>query len=218
VFTGCSEHIAQTGSGSGGDWRAIPNFIDPSNFDYVARVKDDAPLVFLSRLERIKGVHTAIAIAKRARRRLLIAGNQVNSAEGTAYWRTAIEPHLGSDGIEYVGAVNDREKNLLLGQAAAMVVPIEWEEPFGIVFAESLACGTPVISTPRGAVPEIIEHGKHGFIVNSIEEGALAVGNLKSISREACREHVEANFSLPSIAQRYLSLYDEVVARGARSR
>ena len=213
VFTGCSRHLAQTGSQSGGDWRAIPNFVDPRKFDFVNDVAHDAPLVFLSRLEQIKGVHNAIAIAKRARRRLLIAGNRVGSPEGVAYWKTQIEPHLGRDDIEYVGPVNDREKNVLLGTAAAMVVPIEWDEPFGIVFAESLACGTPVISTPRGAVPEIVEHGKHGFIVTSIDEGAAAVTELKKISRRACREHVEANFGVSIVAQRYLALYNELLAR-----
>lgn len=215
VFTGCSLHLARTGSQSGGDWRAIPNFVDSGKFDFVDEVGENAPLVFLSRLERIKGVHNAIAIARRAGRRLLIAGNQVDSPEGAAYWRTQIEPNLGRDDIEYVGPVNDREKNALLGQAAAMVVPIEWDEPFGIVFAESLACGTPVISTPRGAVPEIIEHGKHGFLVSSIDEGALAVRELGKISRRACRERVETNFTLSVVAQRYLSLYDEVLARHA---
>jgi glycosyltransferase involved in cell wall biosynthesis len=181
----------------------------------VEQVSPDAPLVFLSRLERIKGVHTAIAIAKRAGRPLLIAGNRVDSAGGVAYWESEIQPHLGRDGIEYVGPVNDQEKDALLGTAAAMVVPIEWDEPFGIVFAESLACGTPVISTPRGSVPEIVEHGRHGFVVSSVEEGAAAVARLQEISRRACREHVEAKFAVGVVAQQYLSLYDEVAGRCA---
>jgi glycosyltransferase involved in cell wall biosynthesis len=213
VFTGCSGHITRTGSGSGGTWRSIPNFVDLERFDFVADVPPDAPLVFLSRLEEIKGVHNAIAIALAAGRRLLIAGNRVDSPLGTEYWRQRIEPFIGRDGIEYVGPVNDAEKNLLLGQAAAMVVPIEWDEPFGIVFVESLACGTPVISTPRGSVTEIIQHGKHGFIVNSVEEGCQAVTQLDKLSRRACREHVERDFALPVVAQRYLSLYDEMLKR-----
>jgi glycosyltransferase involved in cell wall biosynthesis len=167
--------------------------------------------VFLSRLEEIKGVHNAIAIALAAGRRLLIAGNRVDSPLGTEYWKQRIEPFIGRDGIEYVGPVNDTEKNLLLGQAAAMVVPIEWDEPFGIVFVEALACGTPVISTPRGSVTEIIQHGKHGFIVSSVEEGREAVALLGTLSRRACREHVERDFALPVVAQRYLSLYDELL-------
>lgn len=213
VFTGCSGHITRTGSVSGGKWRSIPNFVDLEKFDFVAHVPPDAPLVFLSRLEEIKGVHNAIAIALAAGRRLLIAGNRVDSPLGREYWRTRIEPFIGRDGIEYVGPVNDAEKNTLLGQASAMVVPIEWDEPFGIVFVESLACGTPVISTPRGSVTEIIENGKHGFTVSSVEEGRDAVTRLANLSRRACREHVERDFALPIVAQRYLALYDEMLKR-----
>jgi glycosyltransferase involved in cell wall biosynthesis len=212
MFTGCSQHITETGSRSGGSWRAIPNFVDLEKFDFVPEVPEDAPLVFLSRLEEIKGVHNAIAIARQSGRRLLIAGNRVDSPGGVKYWESEIEPHVGRDGIEYVGPVNDQEKNTLLGQAAAMIVPIEWDEPFGIVFVESLACGTPVISTPRGSVPEIISHGRHGFIISTVDEGAQAVSRLHTISRRRCREHVESNFALPIVAQRYLTLYGEMLA------
>ena len=213
VFTGCSGHITETGSRSGGTWRSIPNFVDVAKFDFVPEVPPDAPLVFLSRVEEIKGVHNAIAIALGAGRRLIIAGNRVDSPGGRQYWKERVEPYIGRGGIEYVGPVNDTEKNLLLGQAAAMVVPIEWEEPFGIVFVESLACGTPVISTPRGSVTEIIQNGKHGFTVNSVEEGIEAVGRLSILSRRLCREHVEQDFALSVVAERYLSLYDEMLAR-----
>jgi glycosyltransferase involved in cell wall biosynthesis len=212
VFTGCSEHITQTGSRSGGTWRSIPNFVDLDKFDFIPTVADNAPLVFLSRLEEIKGVHNAIAIARKSGRRLLIAGNRVESPGGIHYWEREIAPHLDHEGIEYVGPVNDQEKNALLGQASAMIVPIEWDEPFGIVFVESLACGTPVISTPRGSVPEIITHGQHGFIIRSVEEGVHAVEGLPAISRRYCREHVEANFALSIVAQRYLSLYAEMLS------
>jgi glycosyltransferase involved in cell wall biosynthesis len=213
VFTGCSGHITKMGSRSGGIWRSIPNFVDLDKFDFVPEVPSDAPLVFLSRLEEIKGVHNAIAIALGAGRRLLIAGNRVDSPGGRQYWKDRIEPYIGHDGIEYVGPVNDAEKNALLGQAAAMVVPIEWDEPFGIVFVESLACGTPVISTPRGSVTEILRHGTHGFIVSSVQEGLTAVTQLGTLSRRMCREHVEREFALPVAAQRYLSLYEEMLDR-----
>src|SRR5439155_10988576 len=104
------------------------------------------------------------AIARAARRRLIIAGNRSTTQDGIPYWEREIAPNIGKDGIEYVGPVNDAQKNELLGKASAMVVPIEWDEPFGIVFAEALACGTPVISTPRGALPEIIRNGKEGVL------------------------------------------------------
>ncbi len=209
VFTGCSEHIAATGRQAGGVWRAIPNFIDPSKLSYVDAVPMDAPLVFLSRLEPIKGCHTAIAVAKAAGRRLLIAGNRVETGSAAGYWEREIAPHLGREGIEYVGTVNDVQKNELLGKAAAMVVPIEWSEPFGIVFAEALACGTPVIACPRGAVPEIVRHGVEGFHMKSVEDGVEAVRRLGEISRMACRDRVEAAYTVGVVCDQYEALYAE---------
>ena len=207
-FTGCSAYLADHGrSRGGGDWTAIPNFIDPVQFDFVPEVASDAPLVFLSRIEPIKGCHTAIAIARASGRRLLIAGNRVEEGSAAGYWEREIAPHLGRDGIEYVGPVNDEQKNRLLGGAAAMVVPIGWDEPFGIVFTEALACGTPVIACPRGAVPEIVLPGQHGFHIRTVEEGAAAVGQLGRISRAACRGRVDAHFTVQKVADRYLEWY-----------
>jgi glycosyltransferase involved in cell wall biosynthesis len=211
VFSGCSEHITATGRKAGGCWEAIPNFIDPSKFSFVPSVPEEAPLVFLSRIEPIKGCHSAIAIAKASGRRLLIAGNRVESGAAAGYWDQEIAPHLGKDGIEYFGTVNDEQKNLLLGSAAAMVVPIEWEEPFGIVFAEALACGTPVISCPVGAVPEIVQDGVHGFHVRNVVEGVAAVDRLHEIRRCDCRSVVEAKFTAQIVADQYLGLYNRVI-------
>src|SRR5690606_22435846 len=107
-----------------------------------------------------------------------------------------VAPHLGRDGIEWIGEVGDLKKNELLGRCAAMIVPIQWDEPFGIVFAEALAAGTPVISCARGALPEIISPGKTGFFINSVDEGVAAVAQLGTLSREACRRDAETRFSL----------------------
>lgn len=210
AFTGCSEHIVAQGRGWGGKWWAIPNFVDTSFYRFNPVVAADAPLVFLSRIERIKGAHTAIAIAKEAGRRLIIAGNRVNDGDDPDYWRTEIEPQLGRNGIEYVGPVNDQQKNELLGRAAAMLVPIQWDEPFGIVFAEALACGTPVISCPRGALPEIIESARHGYLINSIAEGVEAVGNIDAVSRLDCRMRAEEKFSRSVVTDCYEALYREL--------
>jgi glycosyltransferase involved in cell wall biosynthesis len=210
VFAGCSEHIAARGRRGGGRWEAIPNFVDLATFDFVPAVPADAPLVFLSRIEPIKGCHTAIAIAKASGRRLLIAGNRVETGTAAGYWDREIAPHLGRDGIEYVGTVNDTQKNTLLGSAAAMVVPIEWEEPFGIVFAEALACGTPVIACPCGAVPEIIKDGVHGYHVKSVAEGCAAVSALSQLERSACRRQVEERFTASAVADAYLMLYRQL--------
>jgi glycosyltransferase involved in cell wall biosynthesis len=212
VFSGCSKHIAAAGRMAGGRWEAIPNFIDPAKFFFVAEVPPEAPLVFLSRIEPIKGCHTAIAIAKASGRRLLIAGNRVETGRARGYWDQEIAPNLGKDGIEYVGSVNDEQKNKLLGQAAALVVPIEWEEPFGIVFAEALACGTPVISCPRGALSEIVANGVHGFLIQCVNDGVDAVLRLKEISRAACRKNVDENYTVQVVAGKYLELYNQMIS------
>jgi glycosyltransferase involved in cell wall biosynthesis len=208
TFTGCSEMISHLGRRAGGTWETIPNFVDLEKFIFSPAVPADAPLVFLSRIERIKGAHTAIQACLRAGRRLILAGNrdEGNGADA-GYWRNEIAPHLGRDGIEYVGPVDDEQKIALLGQAAAMIVPIEWEEPFGIVFIEALACGTPVISCPRGALPEIVGDGREGFLVGSVDEGVRAIGDLPRISRQKCRARVETTFSSEVIVPRYDDLY-----------
>ncbi len=207
TFTGCSEYIANCGRPSGGVWYGIPNFADTEALAFNPSVGTEAPLVFLSRVESIKGAHWAIEIARRTRRRLIIAGNHAEAGHEGDYWRQQIEPWIGRDGIEYVGPVDDVQKNVLLGQAQAMVVPIQWDEPFGIVFAEALACGTPVISCPRGALPEIVRPGIDGFLIRSIEEGCEAVAKLGSIDRAVCRRRAEDHFSPQAVVARYLQLY-----------
>lgn len=206
-FTGCSEFICGMGRPGGGHWTAIPNFAEIEKIDFVPAVPADAPLVFLSRVEAMKGPDLAIAVARASGRRLLIAGNRASSGPQFDFWQREIAPHLGRDGIEYVGEVNDAQKNAVLGQAAAMIVPIQWDEPFGIVFAESLAAGTPVITCARGALPEIVREGRTGFFMRTVADGVQAVGRLGEIDRAACRRDAVERFSLAECAARYLELY-----------
>jgi glycosyltransferase involved in cell wall biosynthesis len=207
-FTGCSEYICRKGRSGGSEWRTVHNFVDTDFYQFQPKAAADAALVFLSRIERIKGAHTAIAVAQRTGRRLIIAGNHATSGAEFDYWTREIKPHIG-DKIEYFGSVDDAQKNVLLGRAAAMIVPIEWNEPFGIVFAEAMACGTPIISCPRGALPEIVRPGVDGFLVNTMEEACEAVARLDKIDRIACRKRAEECFSLSVIAAEYEQLYKE---------
>lgn len=211
-FTGCSDYIANLGRQAGGNWVGIPNFAEMDALKFSPTVAADAPLVFLSRVEHIKGAHWAIEIARRTGQRLIIAGNHSDSGPEGEYWREKILPEIGRGGVEYVGAVNDAQKNRLLGQARAMIVPIQWNEPFGIVFAEALACGTPVISCPRGSLTEIVRPGIEGFLIRSIEEGCEAVGKLGAIDRAACRRRAEEAYSPDVVVARYLDLYARVQA------
>jgi glycosyltransferase involved in cell wall biosynthesis len=212
-FTGCSEFIAAMGGKFGGDWRAIVNFVDVESYRFVAAVPDDAPLVFLGRVENIKGAHIAIEIAKRTGRRLVIAGNHADNGAEADYWNGWIKPELGQNGVDYVGPVDDRAKNELLGSAAALVVPIQWDEPFGIVFAEALACGTPVITCRRGAAPEIVRDGIDGFLIQNADDGSRAVEKLGVIDRHRCRERAEQAFSVAVVVPQYEALYGAMVQR-----
>lgn len=209
-FTGCSEYICAMGRPFGGEWRAIPNFVEIEKFTFVHRVPVDAPLVFLSRIESIKGPDVAIDIARASGRRLILAGNRADRGPERDFWDRRIAGRIGRDGIEWIGEVDDARKNDLLGRAAALVVPIQWDEPFGIVFAEALAAGTPVITCSRGATPEIIEHGRTGFFVSDAASGSAAVAHLDQIDRLACRRVAEARFSCDVCAEQYLSLYREM--------
>jgi glycosyltransferase involved in cell wall biosynthesis len=205
-FTGCSEFIAERIKPVA-PAVAIPNGVNVDRYSARVTVANDAPLVFLGRIERIKGAHTAIGVARSAKRKLILAGNVVADSAGRAYFEREIAPHIDDDQVRFVGAVDDQQKNELLGSAAALLMPIEWEEPFGIVMAEALACGTPVVGFARGAVPEIVRHGKNGFLCETPEEMAALVPRLNEIDRAACRMDCEERFSDRVIVDAYERLY-----------
>ena len=209
-FTGCSEFICAQGRRAGGTWQAIHNFVDMKKYTFVPSVAPDAPLVFLGRIESIKGADLAIAIARTSGHRLVLAGNHAQDGTERDFWDRKIAPQLGHGGIEWIGEVDDAAKNTLLGTAAALLVPVQWDEPFGIVFVEALACGTPVIACPRGALSEIVRHSIDGFLVSGSAEACEAVGRLHTLSRAACRQRVEHNFSVNVIAAKYEQLYMEM--------
>ncbi len=212
-FTGCSEYICQRGRPAGGTWDAVHNFADTAAVRFAPAVPADAPLVFLSRVESIKGPDTAIRVAQAAGRRLVIAGNHGGTPAEAEFWRAAVEPEVGRGGVEYVGPVDDDGKSELLGRATALLVPIRWDEPFGIVFAEALAAGTPVLSCPRGAVPEIVEPGVTGFLSDDPAELTAAVARVGGLDRAACRRAAEGRFSAAAVAGQYERVYQSV--RGA---
>ncbi|QTN32170.1 glycosyltransferase family 4 protein [Akkermansiaceae bacterium] len=197
------EHIAPT--------TAIHNAIKVTEFTFQGGVKPDAPLVFLGRIEEIKGTHTAIRIAKECGRKLVIAGNRSTNPDIDRFFMEKVEPHL-SEQITYIGPVGAAEKNKLLGEAAAFLMPIEWDEPFGLVMVEALACGTPVIAIARGAVPEIVEDGVTGVCCNSTEEMIQAVKSIGILSRQACRKTAENLFSPETMVDNYEKFYDKVLS------
>lgn len=206
AFTGCSNYIADQIRPFGPSY-TVYNGTPIRSIPFTDTVDGDAPLVFLGRIEQIKGTHNAIAVARKSGRRLVIAGNIADQD----YFEREIRPHL-SDRIDYIGPVDDRQKSELLSRSLAFLMPIEWNEPFGIVMVEALACGTPVIGMPRGAVPEVVIEGQTGFLRNSVDEMAAAVAKVATLSRKACRADCEARFSDDAIVEQYLNVYRQRIA------
>ena len=162
-------------------------------------------LVFLGRISPEKGPDRAIAIAKRLGMPLKIAA-KVDQADA-AYFQDQIQPLLDHPLIEFLGEVGGEQKSALLGGAKALLFPIDWPEPFGLVMIEAMACGTPVIAYHCGSVPEVVEDGVTGFIVEDEDQAVAAVGRLAHIDRRRVRARFEQRFSATAMARRYLALY-----------
>ena len=174
----------------------IYNGIDLNLFPFSA--KHDNYLLFVGRINPEKGVAEAVQAARKANEKLLIIGPPVSGN----YWNKKIAPYLGSK-IQYLGYVPYRNLFHYYRKAKALLVPIRWEEPFGLVMIEAMACGTPVIAFRRGSVPEVIKHKKTGFIVDTVGEMAKAVKNIDQIKRSDCRIHVERNFTIEHMVDEY---------------
>jgi glycosyltransferase involved in cell wall biosynthesis len=214
AFTGCSASVFRERAGQAADagvWHCVFNGVDTSIYRPAFELPADAPLAFLGRLEEFKGAHHAVEIARRSGRKLAIAGNRVEEPAARKYFEERIAPHLDGDRVRYLGPVDDAAKNELLANAAALLMPIEWEEPFGIVMAEAFACGAPVIGFPRGSVPEVVRDGVNGFIRADAAAAAKAVELPPTIDRRAVRRDCEARFSHRVIVDRYERLYRETI-------
>ncbi len=167
-------------------------------------------LAFLGRMSPEKGVEEAIEIARRAGLPLKIAA-KIDKVD-QEYYTGRIRPLLRQPGIEFVGEITEREKGEFLGGALALVFPIQWPEPFGLVMTEAMACGTPVVAYPRGSVPEVVRDGENGFIVHDLESAVAALHRIREIDRRRCREIFEARFGASRMAQGYLEVYRRLVA------
>ena len=207
VYTAVSDAIVKTGIAGGGDWRTVYNCAPVRLFDYVPAVSADAPLFFLGRLDRCKGAHTAISVAQLTGHKLIIAGNVSSLPHEKEYFEKELKPRIDGKLVEYIGPVNNDQKNRLFGQAAAMLLPVEWYEPFPVVLPESFACGTPILAFPGGGVPEGIREGVTGYLSSTAEEMAGQVAAIDRLSREACRKEALEKYSDTVIAENYLRIY-----------
>jgi len=176
---------------------------------------DGGYVLFLGRMNPDKGVHRAIQVARAAGKKLLIAAKMWEPDEHR-YFAECVEPLLDEDAV-YVGQVGGAAKAALLGAAEALVNPIRWPEPFGLVMIEALATGTPVLTFAEGAAPEIVEHGRTGFVCRDDDEMADLLRRVGELDRAACRASVEARFSTARMVADHVALYRRLLARRART-
>jgi glycosyltransferase involved in cell wall biosynthesis len=185
----------------------VHNAIAVDTFPY--REDKDDYVLFLGRFNPDKGAHLAIDAARRAGRSIVLAG-KVNEAAEQAYFEAKIKPRLGP-GVEYVGEADAAMKRELFAGARCLVFPIQWEEPFGMVMIEAMACGTPVVATRRGSVPEVVADGMTGHIVDDLDDLPARIVAAEELSPAACRRHVRNHFDLQVMAEGYERVYRTLV-------
>lgn len=190
----------------------VYNSLDISKMKFSA--KGGKYLTWLGKIIPEKGLAEAIRIAKYAGEQIIFAGIIDGHKEiSVRYFNDEVKPLIDGHQIQYLGPADLKLKNKLLGGAKAFLSPLDWEEPFGMVFAESMACGTPVIVYNRGAAPEVIKDQETGFLVQNQDEMIGAISKIGQIDRKICRRHVEKNFSPVSAAHKYLRLYNKEIER-----
>jgi glycosyltransferase involved in cell wall biosynthesis len=172
-------------------------------------------LAFLGRISPEKRPDRAIAIAKATGIPLRIAAKV--DAVDRKYFETEIEPLMNDPLIEYIGEIGETEKQEFLGNARALLFPIDWPEPFGLVMIEAMACGTPVIAFRCGSVPEVMQDGVTGYVVDTVEEAIAAVGRIDALSRAGVRAYFEERFTAPTMAKNYVAIYKKLMQAQMRS-
>jgi glycosyltransferase involved in cell wall biosynthesis len=164
---------------------------------------------FIGRISPEKRVDRAIEIARRLDIPIKIAAKV--DAVDREYFTAVVEPLLRDSGVEFIGEIGEGEKQEFLGNALALLFPIDWPEPFGLVMIEALACGTPIVAFRRGSVPEVLDHGKAGFVVDGLEDAVAAASEVSTLDRRVCRDVFERRFTAARMAADYLALYETLM-------
>ncbi|MFC1587252.1 glycosyltransferase [Planctomycetota bacterium] len=185
--------------------KTIHHGIDINQFDFAPEPEDY--LLFFGRIHHDKGAGEAIEIARACKKKLIMAG----IIQDGDYYRKHVEPHLNNNKAVYVGSVGPADRCTLLRNACALLHPINFNEPFGLSVIESMACGTPVIAFNRGSMPELIENGKNGFLVKTVDEAIDAVHHIKDIDRIYCRHYVEKRFTADRMVEEYIKVYETIL-------
>ena len=186
----------------------VYNGIDVSQFRFNPSPKDH--FIWIARVSPAKGIENAIKIAEKTGIKLVLAG-QIQP-QWLSYFKTKIKPRLTKK-IQYIGELSQEELSDFYGQAKACLYPIEWEEPFGLIMVEAMACGTPVIAFNRGSVKEVIKNGRTGFVVKNMKEMVGAIKNIDQIDRSACLKRVEDLFSYQQMVSGYEEVYQKILSR-----
>jgi glycosyltransferase involved in cell wall biosynthesis len=194
-----------------GGGQVVHNPIDCSEWPFRAEKEDF--LLWIGRMSPDKGPHRAIAAAREAGAPVVLAGPVQPGQE--QFFADEVEPHVGEEGVEYIGEADAERKRDLYQRARALLMPIRWPEPFGLVMVEALACGTPVIAFPEGSAPEVVEDGVTGFVVDDEHAMAEAVGRLGEIDPSDCRESCERRFGVPAVVRGYEEVYRAAIIRAA---
>ena len=185
--------------------RTIHHGIDLREFDFQPYPEDY--LLFLGRFHPDKGAKEAVEIARASGRKLVMAG----IIQDEAYFNEHIRPAIDDDRVTYLGSIGPDRRNDVLGKAAALLHPINFDEPFGLSVIESMACGTPVIAVNRGSMPELIRDRENGFLVSGIQEAILAVDRISGIDRAFCRKTVSDRFTVDHMVENYIQVYEEIL-------
>lgn len=188
----------------------VYNGIDLSLYTFSATPKNY--FFWLGKFNPDKGVVEAIRAAKQAKVTLILGGNIDNlDNKDRQYYEQEVKPLIDGQQIQYIGELNDAQKNKYFGDARAFLNPLQWEEPFGLTMAESLACGTPVIAFARGSAPEIIVDGQTGFLVHNVNTMAQRLAEVNTLNRAACRQRAEQHFTAATMTRAYYALYEKVL-------
>jgi len=194
--------------------RTVPNSVRVDQYRF--RKEKDSFALFLGRLAPQKGVHLAIEAARAAGVPLVLAG-KCREPDERAYFESEIEPRL-HDGVTWLGEVSERRKKELLAGARCLLFPILWEEPFGLVMIEALASGTPVVALRRGAAPEVVEHGRTGFVCDTAAEMARLIPHVSDLDPTVCRQEARGRFDTAVMVRGYDQAYRAVIRSARTSR
>lgn len=185
--------------------KTVHHGIDLAQFDF--QPDPDDYLLFFGRMHPDKGVREAVEIARACGKKLILAG----IVQDQDYFDHHVAPHLNNVKVTYIGSVGPVERSRLLGKASALLHPIAFDEPFGLSVVEAMACGTPVIAFDRGSMPELIQSGESGFLVNTVTEAVEAVARIDTIDRTYCRRHVEKHFTVERMIRDYTHVYEAIL-------